>query len=304
MVNCQFCNITFDHHTIQNHLATCEHLHHSSAVAVNRVPYEETVTNTISVNYVLNKEKALSKKMQHATKANYSITRKTFSASVEFNAASFELFRKILGNYYESSSQYQISATEVKDRASNVTADVVRIHDHTKRNNPLAYTINIYRTKSSIMVNGPHHIRFLDHDLPELTYMIDQMDGNIKEINNELIINLSESKIHINNPNNLPLQNRQICSSGTTIEDSPSQSEPHPAPTSSSNHDTAMASITPNHVPAEQNVPEPAARIPETVANIPEVTTNNPEVAANTVVVATSLAVWTKIRQLHRNQLL
>ena len=142
--------------------------------------------SAITANYVINKTKALMKIKLACDKENYRIECSDFCTSVCFNTVSFVLFQKYINKYYVNHPSYIIDISkpnELKDKNSNVAQDIIRVLDRNKRNNPPVYTINAYRTKCKIMVNGPHHIRFGEHDLPEITKMIDQMDADVKSQN-------------------------------------------------------------------------------------------------------------------------
>ena len=55
------------------------------------------------------------------------------------------------------------------------------------------YTINIYRTTSTVMVNGPHHLTFVNNDLPVITEVIDKMNNSIRMISSRVKQTLSSS---------------------------------------------------------------------------------------------------------------
>ena len=140
----------------------------------------------ITMNYTLNEERCVSKKLSACRRENYTIERKEKCANVVFNAASYEMFRRAAVRYYNNNQDYEIVGKPLKDKASNIAAEVVQIHFRQIRNTPKAYTLNLYNTKSSVMVNGQHFEVFVDDDLPVITELIDQLDDNIKEMNAEI----------------------------------------------------------------------------------------------------------------------
>ena len=98
----------------------------------------------ISTDYFLSKERCLSKMIKACSRENYTIERKDKCATVKFSTASFMVFRKAIARYYHENPDYVIHHGPVRDQASNVAQDIVRVHDHNKRNAPL-YTLNVYR---------------------------------------------------------------------------------------------------------------------------------------------------------------
>ena len=152
--------------------------------------------SAISTNYILNKTKALNKIKKACDKENYTIEYSDFCTNVSFNAASFVLFQKYTDEYFKDHPGYVIDESkpkELRDKQSNVAQDIIRVMDRNKRNNPPVFTLNIYRTKCKIMVNGPHHSRFGELDLPEITKLIDEMENDVKIRNSEIKESLSDN---------------------------------------------------------------------------------------------------------------
>ena len=82
----------------------------------------------------------------------------------------------------------------------NITQDVVRVSDH---HNHL-YTINMYRTKSSAMINGPNFTTFLDKDFPVISRQIDSLASEISENNAYIKNQLQFCELVTNNPSTSP----------------------------------------------------------------------------------------------------
>ena len=143
-------------------------------------------------NYSLNEKTALVKKRKACNRENYTMERKSFSDRITFSTTAFKVFRRCFEQYYLSHrDKFLIEITPVLDRGQNVVQDIVRVSDPNKRNTPLIYTVNIYRTTSRLMVNGPHHMKFTDVDLPMITCLISQEDEKISECNQVLQEQLS-----------------------------------------------------------------------------------------------------------------
>ena len=118
------------------------------------------------MNYVLDKQLALSKKLTACDRETYIVQPHQQSYSISFNAAVFESFRSTTEKFFTNSPEYSMRKDPVIDRDSNVTDDVLRISR--MMNKDKLFTINVYRTTSGILVNGPHkHIkeRILENNL-------------------------------------------------------------------------------------------------------------------------------------------
>ena len=135
-------------------------------------------------NYSLNENAACIKKISACDRENCVVERKSHSDSITFNTTSFEIFRKCFDQYYDThKKKFKVHSTPVIAGNNLIVQDIVRVSDLLKRNVPLIYTVNIYRTTSRLMVNGPHYRNFTDNDLPLITCLINQEDEDIRECN-------------------------------------------------------------------------------------------------------------------------
>ena len=158
---------------------------------------QAAITNLVEpvvAKYTLNEGKCVSKKLRACKRDDFEIEWKTLCANVIFNTASYEIFRRAAVSYYRTSPDYVIEGNPLLDQASNVAQETVRVHNKQKRNNPLVYTLNLYHTKSSLMVNGPHYVRFTNQDLPEIIEIIQRRDDDIKLINQKIEQSLMQVK--------------------------------------------------------------------------------------------------------------
>ena len=103
-------------------------------------------------------------------------------------------------HFFRNSTDYVVVGNPLLDQASNVAQETVRVHDKLKPNTPLAYTINLYNTKSSLWVNGPHYLQFIDNDLPGITELFKHFDNEIKEMNEKIEQSLTKVKENLTLP--------------------------------------------------------------------------------------------------------
>ena len=141
--------------------------------------------------YTLNETKTLHKKREACDRENYTITHHDFCATVVFNTVAFEVFRKNLTNFYDGNQKYSTTLDEIKDQIDRTTQDTIKVHDRTRRNTPHIYTINLYRTTCRVMVNGPHHLHFINNDLPGITDTIDKMEDRLRIMNSQVKLKLT-----------------------------------------------------------------------------------------------------------------
>ena len=139
--------------------------------------------DAIMAKYTLNEKRCVSKKLNACKRENYRVEEKSSGANVTFNAAAYEIFRRAAVLFFTNSTNYVIVGNPILDQASNIAQETVRVHNKQKRNTPLAYTLNLYNTKSSLWVNGPYYRVFIDSDLPVISDLFQKVDSQIKKMN-------------------------------------------------------------------------------------------------------------------------
>ena len=109
------------------------------------------------------------------------------------SAVAFEGVRGILEKILETN--YTINQTQTKDRTGKIVSEVIRVAQKDSRRNETIFTINIYRTKNSFLINRPEARKFLLELLPvvqswatENTVDININDGKLKNVLSEMKI--------------------------------------------------------------------------------------------------------------------
>ena len=179
---------------------------------------------TVKANFTLNEKRAISKKIEACDRINYDLVNRINCAVITFSTAAFKIFRSNIYKFYDTlPATYEVAKKEEVDNAGNVTHDIIRISDLTKRRSPMIYTVNLYRTTSRVMINGPHHEKFIDEVLPMIAGTIDDFDEELGEINAELKETLQEYKLSMavnSKPHNLQQTNKTkpTCDSKKPID--------------------------------------------------------------------------------------
>ncbi|CAG2208929.1 unnamed protein product [Mytilus edulis] len=131
---------------------------------------QRIVTNTRHKHFELNLDKVITRKLE-ATKRPVNVTYKLTKA----DTVSFELMKIAIIHYYEQ--------LDVNDRYINIKVDrdldkkgltvclVIRVI----ANDTPSYTLSVYYTSCSLLVNGRDTIRFFTIDLPEIHKTINQV---------------------------------------------------------------------------------------------------------------------------------
>ena len=161
------------------------HQQEGTTTTTHNLPTGNQIQGAVRNNYVLDKHLALIKKRNTYDKPPYSVKERTNCIIVEFNTASFDYFKDKFMNYLENRTDvYSFSPTPQIDQMNNITQDIIRVSDR----NTLApmYTINMYRTRSNAMVNGPMQSHFLHKDFPIITSEIDHVKPVLINANLEI----------------------------------------------------------------------------------------------------------------------
>ena len=144
---------------------------------------------TMYVNYALNEQIALNQKIKACDRPSYSIKQNNGSATVTLNTFCFEIMRSNLIKFLNRSSQYKFylcPKTDTQGRTPEDIIKVVKVNDVAKSETDM-YTINLYRTTSRLMINGPHYNHFIENDLSLITEKFDSDDNRAIELGNKKI---------------------------------------------------------------------------------------------------------------------
>ena len=145
---------------------------------------------TIFTNYKINKVTAVKKKLDACSREAISVKEHSRSVVITMNTGAFEFFRKALITHLGKCEHYVVKPTDVRDGRNDVAQDIVRVYDKdaTSRDPTAdpAFTINLYRTKSRAMVNGPSYKAFISNDLQHLQNQMWKFSGSIDEANKNM----------------------------------------------------------------------------------------------------------------------
>lgn len=183
---------------------------------ISTLPQQTTSTSGCieTRNYKLNRSKALEKKLQYTERDDISVEVTGGGWKVLFNTGIYELIKDKIDHYFLESRQYSYNHKPVLDKGGNVVETKYTV---TKGKASL-YTINMYHTKCSYLVNGRNPRHFISEDLPKIVDSIrSQLDRPISAINDELrqmLINMESVEVREEESNS----RQQACISGATEE--------------------------------------------------------------------------------------
>ena len=122
---------------------------------------------TRTTRYRINEKIAIDKKIKACNNEPIQIKiEKVNDLRVYCCAIAFEGVRRILEKILETN--YTINQTETKDKTGKIVIEVIKVAQKESRRNEAIFTINIFRTKSSFLINGPQVQKFLLELLPVL----------------------------------------------------------------------------------------------------------------------------------------
>ncbi len=146
--------------------------------------------STLNVNFHLNKQKAINKKLDSADRS------KPFSVQyadcegkqivIYCQAGLYELVRKAMHVYFTAHKSHKL-ATDItvhKEKSSGLVVQTVYKLTH-KGSGAGAYTVNLYHTKSSMLINGRSMPTFLDADWPGICKIIRDAGATHHSVINE-----------------------------------------------------------------------------------------------------------------------
>ena len=130
------------------------------------------------VNYTINEKTAIKKKIKSCREVPLEIKmEKGNNLRIFCSTTAFENIRKII--IETVASNYVLEMTENKDISERVIIETIKTKERNARRALPIFVINIYRTTSTLLINGPEVQRFVREILPVLQSWADQ---NEKEI--------------------------------------------------------------------------------------------------------------------------
>ncbi|MEW8548790.1 MAG: PHD finger domain-containing protein [Candidatus Thiodiazotropha sp.] len=144
-------------------------------------------------DYALNLDKTFRKKLQAAKRQQVEYMVKDGGIVANMDAMSFEIFRFSCQKYY-SSPVGQIQNIK-KDSAKDTKGNIVQITYTVSLKEATRYTLNIYLTKCSLLINGKATQHFINEDLSAIHQIMSQvtvqgMKVDIKKLNELLATQL------------------------------------------------------------------------------------------------------------------
>ena len=152
----------------------------SSKIEKNDIISVESKIMTRTTRYRINEKIAIDKKIKACNNQPIQIKmEKGNNLRVYCRAVAFERVRgiieKILG------TNYTINQAKTKDKTDKIVSEVLRVAQKESRRNEAIFTINIFRTKSSFLINGPHVQQFLPELFPVLQSWATENTVDIKD---------------------------------------------------------------------------------------------------------------------------
>ena len=110
-----------------------------------------------------------------------------------FSTTTFEGVKQIIENTVSKINKIEYIRNE--DQEGRIYSESIRVREKESRRNQVIYTVNIYRTKSSLLINGPQMQKFISEVIPivqlwalEDRSAIDVSDQKLKKVISKLKI--------------------------------------------------------------------------------------------------------------------
>jgi len=151
------------------------------------------------VNYVMNPQKALQKKISSANRENdIELMDKDGTAVMTFSAAAYEIFKQSAIAFYNNHTDLQSTQTRKVSSTDLVEGDMVTelsLSIKYKSGGRQLYRVNFFPTTSRVDVNGRMYHKFLQEDLITICNVF-QQKCNITPMNNQ-ISELCQAALHV-----------------------------------------------------------------------------------------------------------
>ncbi len=124
----------------------------------------------INTEYTLNQSKIIDKKIKACDREPISANHTVANSVIKFSATSFETMKKLISSLYGNRENTMTEITTKMDENSVIEQDIVKIFYKTKQNRKgrLLLVFNMYRTTSTMLVNGPSLKKFQNEEFPML----------------------------------------------------------------------------------------------------------------------------------------
>ena len=132
----------------------------SRKIEKDNVISAESRIMTRTTRYRINEKIAIDKKIKACNNKPIQIKmEKGNNLRVYCSAVAFAGVRGILEKILETN--YTINQTQTKDKTGKIVSEVIRVAQKESRRNEAIFTINVFRTKSSFLINGSQVQKFL-----------------------------------------------------------------------------------------------------------------------------------------------
>lgn len=138
--------------------------------------------STIHKQYTLNVNKALAKKLEATNRTNVEYKRTDGGLTAKADAISFELMKDAILQFYTRlpADLAEVKVTDSLDNKGNRVQITIKV---CYKNVSDSYTVNVYLTKCSFLVNGKSTERFLETDLGKIHEIIQRVTFRGKALN-------------------------------------------------------------------------------------------------------------------------
>ena len=138
--------------------------------------YQYDLESEAHRSYTINRKKALDKKLYNCSSRSIQAAIKPGNQlRLNFSTATYEVFRQAIHSYYDSgdnpkiSKQLHVECKTIRDATEvNITEEQFHIHKKNKNGKPAKkclFTINLYNTTSSALINGSQTSLFINDHL-------------------------------------------------------------------------------------------------------------------------------------------
>lgn len=138
---------------------------------------ENQIKATENRKYSLNKSKAMKKKFHATEREEITVTETGGGMKFSFNAGTYELLKLASEEFFGSVDQpYSCNRIPVHDKKGNLVETKYKMASGMTS----YYTLNMYHTKCTCLVNGKQTAYFMETDLPKI---IDLVEDNLQSEN-------------------------------------------------------------------------------------------------------------------------
>ena len=231
---------------------------------LNRENQESAGIKTHTQSYTLNEPKLLGKKMKSCEKNPMVMTIKSGNnVVIEFSTTTFEIVRNIFKMFYNNQPNTYVDFEQVTDTTKKVTSECYKVSHKTTtgERGMKRYTINIYRTTSKAVINGPEANMFAQHEYPHLESIVLENKNNILESDFHFKhmlehMNIAKSQLDsdLDNVKNLSMINRNITTGISVPKIESDNTEDHVDESitiSTSSRNKAIENATSNSKPSQ-----------------------------------------------------